>query len=70
MYRPGKVAAGEAADLQAVLITGAGGLIGHAVARQLAAASRSVVAPGQVPVPRAPCLVVPVLDRPALRRSG
>ncbi|WP_187830200.1 NAD-dependent epimerase/dehydratase family protein [Siccirubricoccus phaeus] len=41
----------------AVLLTGIGGLIGHAVARQLVAAGREVVALDRVPVPDAPCQV-------------
>ncbi len=43
----------------AVLLTGAGGLIGHAVAALLVAQGRPVVALDRVPVPDAPCPVLP-----------
>jgi nucleoside-diphosphate-sugar epimerase len=44
---------------QGILLTGAGGLIGHAVARLLVAQGRPVVALDRVPVPDAPCPVLP-----------
>jgi UDP-glucose 4-epimerase len=43
----------------AVLVTGVGGLIGHAVARMLVGQGREVIALDRVPVPDAPCPVLP-----------
>ncbi|MFC7541373.1 hypothetical protein ACFQU2_20530 [Siccirubricoccus deserti] len=62
--------AGEAADLRIVLIAGVDGLIGHVVARQLAAAGRSVLALDQVPVQHPPCPVVRQPYGPVMRRSS
>lgn len=44
---------------EAVLLTGIGGLIGHAVARMLVAQGREVIALDRIPVPDAPCPVLP-----------